>query len=309
MPRNNRSFFAHELNKILNNTSMSAEDVVSEINRHGFPLPLRTFNYWLQGYFLPRSENAFQLVSIIEVITEITDNRLSNALLQDLASGNSFVPGESVTAEHFVSPVSEDTRFFTTIDASTDWESILIQKAIRDEAVVSADLKKVRYKSTVLARVPSAPNPTFVFQLIHEEGISNDGDDYLYDLVGIELKKQEIFEEDGLTVCATHFTLPEGTAPGDLHNLSYSWAEKSVVPLEKVGGRVLPWTLDFYSATITFEGDIPDGIRYVTRDPIAKTSTETPNDIVLSYDRNTVSIVTKKFGNLLAYFEIPTPHN
>jgi hypothetical protein len=74
------------LNRILDSTSFSSEVIVSELNRQGFPLPLRTFNYWLQGYFLPRSESAFQLVAILENICGVTDNRLSDALLEDLSS-------------------------------------------------------------------------------------------------------------------------------------------------------------------------------------------------------------------------------
>lgn len=307
------SRFAEELNELLATSSMSAEDIVAELNKHGFPLPLHTFSYWLQGYFLPRSDSAFHLVSVLEIITGITDNRLSDALLQDLSSTASFVPGDSVTPELFGSAVSENTHFFTTVDAATDWESVLIQKAIRDEAIVSADLKRVRYKSTVLARVPSVPNPTFIFQLLHEEGLSSDGEEYLYDLSGIELKKQEIFEENGLTVCASHFSLPDDVVPGDLHRLSYSWAEKSVTPLKNVGERVLLWTLDFYSSSVTFEGGIPEGVRYATFDStrvIESTGNRTieiPNDIPVIRDGNTLNISTKKFGSIIGHFEIPTP--
>ena len=72
-----RSRFARELNAMLKETSLSAEDITVELTRQGFPLPLRTFSNWLQGYFLPRSDAAFRLVSALESICGVSDNRQS----------------------------------------------------------------------------------------------------------------------------------------------------------------------------------------------------------------------------------------
>lgn len=304
------SVFADELNRMLEVCSLSAEELVREVNRYGFPLPLRTFNYWLQGYFLPRSESAFQLVAILENICGVTDNRLSDALLEDLSSGASFVPGEfsqeEPTSDHS-SKLLEGTRFSTTADSTVDWEANLIQKAVRDEVYLSADHTYARYRATVLARVPAAPNPTFFFQLLHEEGITKGGEEYFYDLSGIELKKQEISEENGMTVCAAQFALPDGVVPGDLYRFSYSWDEVSKKPMGRIGERLLPWTLDFYSCKVTFEGEISERTRYVTLEPSNDKEIEIPNDISVIRKANVLSMSMKNFGNVAGYFEVSPP--
>ena len=152
------SRFASELNKLLGETSLSPEDVIVELSRRSFPMPLHTFSYWLQGYFLPRSESAFQLVGVLERIFGVSDNRLADALLEDLSSGNSFVPGESVQSAIIGDAPRrlEGTRFSTTADSTSDWEANLIQKVVRDEVRLSADLEYARYKVTILADLRAA---------------------------------------------------------------------------------------------------------------------------------------------------------
>lgn len=196
MKEHERSYFAHVLNEVLERASLSVEDIVGELNKHGFPLPLHTFNYWLQGYFLPRSDSAFQLVAILENFCGITDNSLSDALLRDLSSGSSFVPGESAQSDLGALPfdLKEKTRFTTVADRTVDWEANLIQKAVRDECYVSSDYKYVRHKATALTRVPAVPNPTFVFQIIYARGEEPGSDgQYFSDLSGIKLKKTRDF--------------------------------------------------------------------------------------------------------------------
>lgn len=220
------SRFAEELNAILEQTSMSAEDVVVELNKYGFPLPLYTFSYWLQGYFLPRSDSAFQLVGILENICGVTNNCLSDALLHDLSSSYSFVPGDSTQSDLVGSFPFEkvgNTGFSTAADRAVDWEANVIQKAVRDEVYVNAERTYTRHKAIILARVPAVPNPTFVFQILYLKGEDPGSDRRFYDLSGMTLRKQEIFNEGDMTVCAAQFALPDDVIPGDLHRLSYSW--------------------------------------------------------------------------------------
>lgn len=302
-----RSRFAHELNKMLMQSSLSAEDIVEELNRRGFPLPLRTFNYWQQGYFLPRSDSAFQLISILEGICGGEGNRLSDALLQDLSSGNSFVPGE-YTPPEAINPSASKTRFSRSADRAIDWDANLIQKAVRDDVWISADYKKTHFTTTVLARVPSVPNPTFVFQLLFEPHEQMANEDYFYDLSGMTLQKQEFFnEEDGTISCVTKFSLPESAAPGDLHKLSCSWDEESEKPLDTLNERIFPWSVEFYSCKLTFEGGVPDDIRYVTYRPVDDQEIEVPHDIPIIRDENTVSLSMKNVANIIGTFRYTVP--
>lgn len=300
-----RSYFARELNRMLEETGMSAKEIVEQVNQMAFPLPERTFTYWLQGYFLPRSDSAFQLVSALESIGGILDHRLSDALLQDLSSGDSFVPGESGQSELIATPPLIEVgrvRRFAVADKAIDWGANLIQKVVRDEVTINADHTLMRHKATVLARVPSVPNPTLVVQILHEDGATQDGEDFFYDLVGIDLKKQDVYDIDGATVHAAQFALPDDVVPGDLHSLSYSWNEVSPQSFERICDRYFPWILDFYSCVVTFEGDVPQSLRYVTLIPMDDKEIEVPCDIPVIRDGNRVSLSAKNFGNIIGYF-------
>ncbi|MBR5951614.1 MAG: hypothetical protein IKZ87_09335 [Actinomycetaceae bacterium] len=297
------SHFAHELTKFFNDSSLTVDHVVRELNDCGFPVPLHTFNYWLQGYFLPRSESAFQLVAVLEGICSITDNRLANALLVDLSSGSSFVPGASEQSGTVGFAMSQemDARF-PTGSSVIDWEANLIQKAVHDEIWVSADYKYIRHRVGVLARVPAVPNPTFVFQVRYGEGERLGSDEAFYDLSGIKLRTLESFDDGDMTVVSAQFSLPDTVVPGDLHSLSYSCDYVTDEPIDIVGQRFLPWALDFYSCKVTFEGGIPDGIRYATFEVIGDEEIEIPSDIPLTRKDNTVSISIRNNGNHMGAF-------
>lgn len=309
MTTGERSRFTSELNAVLETVSMSAEDIVDELNKCGFPLPLHTFNYWLQGYFLPRSSSAFQLVAILESVCGVTNNRLADALLHDLSSGASFVPGDSAQSGLVGSAVPEVMeKRFSGGDSAIDWEANLIQKAVRDEIVVSADHKYLRHKTTVLARVPAVPNPTFVFQIRYAPGEMPGSGGNFYDLSGITLRTVENFEDnDGVTVCSAQFALPDDVVPGDLHSLSYSCDYATEESAEKIGERFLPWILDFYSCKVIFEGEVPDDIRYITFEIIGDEQREIPCDIPLIRNANTVSISTRNVGNRIGAFYCSAP--
>ena len=58
---------------------------------------------------------------------------------------------------------------------------------------------------------------------------------------------------------------------------------------------------------MTFEGEVPQGVRYVTCEKRGVEEVEIPNDIPVVYDGKTVSVSAKNFGNIVGYFEVPPP--
>ncbi|MBR6458722.1 MAG: hypothetical protein IKS49_01000 [Actinomycetaceae bacterium] len=109
-----------------------------------------------------------------------------------------------------------------------------------------------------------------------------------------------------MTICTAKFALPDDVVPGDLHRLSYSWDEKYRDPTEILCERVVPWVLDFYSSKLTFEGGVPDGVRYVTCEPDEEEK-EVPHNLRVVREGNSVSISTKNFGNIVGSFRVPPP--
>lgn len=304
------SYFARELNAMLDNTPFSAEVIVSELNRQGFPLPLRTFNYWLQGYFLPRFDSAFTLVDALESLCGVTDKRLANALIHDLSSGVYFVPEDS-RAYPFnttLPAVMDDElkQALTVLDEKVDWSADLVRRAIRDHVYVNEDFTQFRHRVTVLAVVPDAPNPSLTISSIYEEGEHPISDNYFYDVKGAYLGKQDFYEEDGATIYGYQLYLPDTVVPGELHEISYTWDYVTPKPVPKLGERIFPWMLEFYSCTLTFEGGMPEHIEYVTYSSSEEKDNPVVSDIPMIREGNTVRIATKDFGHVTAYFRYST---
>lgn len=47
------SLFARELGKCLSIANMRPDEAVTALNDEGYPVPNKTFSYWLQGIFCP----------------------------------------------------------------------------------------------------------------------------------------------------------------------------------------------------------------------------------------------------------------
>lgn len=306
-----QSHFAEELNKMLARASFSAEVIVAELNRQGFPLPLRTFSHWLQGYFLPRFDSAFQLVDALENICGVPDNRLSNALLHDLSLGASFVP-DKLDDQFFVPTppaMMDDTRSqrLKILDEKVDWSADLVRTAIKDDVYVSEDFTKFRHRVTVLAVVPNVENPSLTISSVYEPGEHPIGDEHFYDIRGARLGKQGSYEEGGLVVHGVQLYLPDTVVPGELHEISYTWDYVVPDPVLTVGERIFPWILEFYACTVTFAGVVPKDIEYVTFSSDKEKENPVPSGIPIVRDGNSVRIATRDFGLLTAYFRCSPP--
>lgn len=311
MKASQHSFFADELNRMLEKSSFSSEVIVGELNRRGFPLPLRTFAYWLKGYFLPRFESAFQLVDALENICGVTDNRLTDALLHDLSLGASFVP-DRLDDQFFVPTppaTMNDARSqrLKILDEKVDWSADLVRTAIKDDVYVNEDFTKFRHRVTVLAVVPDVENPSLTISSVYEPGERPIGDEHFYDIRGARLGKQGSYEEDGLAVHGVQLYLPDTVVPGELHEISYTWDYVVPAPVMTMGERIFPWILEFYSCTVTFTGAVPQDIEYVTFSSDEEKENPMPSGIPLVRDGNSVRIATRDFGLLTAHFRCSLP--
>lgn len=300
------SHFAHELNKMLDSTSLSVEVIVTELNRRGFPLPLRTFNRWRKGLFLPRFDSAFALLGLLGDICGVPCDQLANALLRDLSSSSYAIDSLGDTDRPSPSPsdMMDDGYakiYRTLLGEPVEWSADLIRKAIRDNVYVNKDFTQFTHRVTMLAVVPDTPNPSLTISSIYEDGEKPLGDEYFYDIRGARLGKQSSYEEDGGIVHGVQLYLPDDVRPGELHEISYTWAWEADVATYKIAERFFLWQLDFYSCTLTFEGDIPHDIEYVAYDPDDKSDTSVVS-VPIVRDDNAVHIMMRDFGQINAYF-------
>ncbi|MBR6458715.1 MAG: hypothetical protein IKS49_00965 [Actinomycetaceae bacterium] len=300
-----RSHFADALNGVLEKSSMTPEVIVHILNERGFPLPLRTFNYWLQGYFLPRNDTAFELVAILEDICGIQQSVLSEALVQDWVSGTSFVPGEFTQGSAAPPPAPKGTleSHFAILNAQIDWEADLVRKVIHDDVRINADWTRRWYKTMVLARVPSVPNPSFTVCVAYGDGDKPGGEEHFYDVEGARMGKQETYEEDGVVVFGMQLYLPDGVVPGEMHRISYAWDLVIPAPRNGTVERSFPWLLDYYSCSITFEGGTPDNLEYVMRDSEGNERVAEPHEVTFVRQENSVRMMGKNFGHHTGFFQ------
>lgn len=304
------SRFAEELNAMLKETSMSAEEVVTELNKYGFPLPLHTFSYWLQGYFLPRSESAFQLVSTLERICGCSDNRFADALLYDLCSGKAFVPGEQV-ASAVVNLASQRRPakiaghlddYFDNVEEATDWDADMIRRVIKDEIRISSDYKTAIHKVTNIALIPQAPNPAMKVSWLYEKGDKPLDGEYVIDVQGAYISQQTVEEKDGVITFSMNLALDDADIiPGQLHTISYTWGNTYETPRERIGGRIFPWELDFYSCTVIFEGEPPALVEYVVLPPYEDEAVEPLSVTPLAITNNMAKMSAENFGEVSGY--------
>lgn len=296
MNSSSASLFARELNKYLETTHLSPADAVATLNEEGFPVTHKTFSYWLQGYFLPRSEAAFQMVTILENMYSIPGNVLSNALLYDLSSGKAFVPGESLSSEVIdLQAVKTPAKiaghlddYFEDVEETTDWQADLIRRVVKDEIRVSDDYRTAIHKTTNIALIPQVPNPSLKVAWIYEEGDKPLGEEYVMDVQGGYISQQSVEEKDGIVTFSMSLAVDDDVIPGQLHTISYTWGNTYGKPRNRIGGRIFPWELDFYSCTVIFEGRPPALVEYVVlppyedevEDPVVVTPLEIRNNMV-----------------------------
>lgn len=261
------SLFSQELQEALKQSKVSVQDAVQLLNNYGHAVPMKTFLYWLEGYFLPRHVDAFLLVETLERIFGIRDSGLRNALLDDLASAKSFVPPEYRTTQGALQPhkVGDDReKYLESSDDKTDWDEEIIREVIHDAVTINAERDYIHHRTTIFGRVPSGPAAFLNFPIIYEgEEEKPEPEKILYDVRGGKIVEQTLYEEDGILNVATRLALSDETISGALHRISFTSDFCNPNGYTRVAERFFAFPLAFYSCTVTFEGEVPDTIEYV----------------------------------------------
>ncbi|MBR6458716.1 MAG: hypothetical protein IKS49_00970 [Actinomycetaceae bacterium] len=310
MSSSSSSLFAQELKKCLSGAQLTPADAVEALNDAGFPVTDKTFSYWLQGYFLPRSEAAFPMIVLLESICNASGNTLSNALFYDLSSGKAFVPGESLSSDVVNLQVPRRPskvagyldNYFDHVEETTDWDADMIRKVIKDEVRISADYKTAIHKTTNIALIPQAPNPSMQVSWIYEEGDKPLDGEYVMDVQGARITYQEVDEDKGIVTFSMNLSLDDvDTVPGQLHTISYTWGNTYEKPRNRICGRIFPWELDFYSCTVIFEGEPPKDVGYVVLSPYEDEAGEPLSVTPLEVTNGIAKMSAENFGEVSGY--------
>lgn len=261
------SLFTQELKVALERSRIHVQDVAQQLSNDGHAVPMKTFLYWLEGYFLPRHDDAFLLVKTLEKIFGIKDGSLRHALVADLSSGQSFVPEEYREAQGVAMPnkVGDDReKYLETSDSQTDWDEEIIREVVHDEIVVNAECNYIRHRTTIFGRVPSGSAAFLNFPIIFEEKEEKpEPEKIIYDIHGGKIVEQTMHEEGDILTVNTRLALCDGTVSGALYRISFTSDFRVLGGFTRAVERFFSFPLAFYSCSITFEGDVPDDIEYV----------------------------------------------
>lgn len=267
MGTSTRSGFATKLRDAVAACGKSTQQIVRELDEAGFTVPERALKNWLDGYFLPRSKEAGEVVFALEKVVGVPQSSLVQAVAVDLASGRAFVPGEDardlapVTAE-VVDGVID--RKFARSDGETDWAAELVRVAIEDEIVVAADFRNLTHKIVTVARVPAVPNPTLNAPVVYEATDVPTHPRLIHGIEGARLAGQKVYEmEDGLVNVTSRLALPDDAEPGERCRVAFTCDYARSDEMNRATERFFGWPLRHYSLTVRFLGKIPERIEYV----------------------------------------------
>lgn len=261
------SVFAGELQAALERSHMHAQDVVQQLSNYGHAIPMKTFLYWLDGYFLPRHDDAFALVETLERIFGMRDSSLRHALVADLSSGKSFVPEEYKVAQGVALPnkVGDDReKYLEVSDSQTDWDEEIIREVVHDGIIINAERNYIRHRTTIFGRIPSASAAFLNFPIIYEEKEEKpETEKMLYGIYGGKIVEQTTHEEGDILTVNTRLALSSEAISGALHQISFTSDFRTTNCFTRAVERFFSFPLAFYSCSVTFEGDVPDNIEYV----------------------------------------------
>ncbi len=272
MGTSTRSGFATKLRDAVAACGKSTQQIVRELDEAGFTVPERALKNWLDGYFLPRSKEAGEVVFALEKVVGVPQSSLVQAVAVDLASGRAFVPGEDARD---LAPVAAEVvdgvidRKFARSDGETDWAAELVRVAIEDEIVVAADFRNLTHKIVTVARVPAVPNPTLNAPVVYEATDVPTHPRLIHGIEGARLAGQKVYEMDGGQVNVTsRLELPGEVNPGELHRVVFVFDLERSRDIERVSERVFAWPLRTYRCRVVFRGAVPQDIEHVFVDSV-----------------------------------------
>lgn len=296
------SLFARELNRVLDRSNFAPEDVVRQLQSAGFFVFPGTLYEWCRGQSLPRAALSFQVAASLEDILGIPRGQLCERLLHDLFPFSVFAPDECTVPEIVTFPSESDSDVsdfddFDTSSGDTDWTIDAHRLVVKDEVRVSADYKTVVWNTTIGSLVPPVPQPSVEVGVKLRQGEVPYQGKFIFNVQGAYIGKESCVEDGGERVYTAHLILssPDIT-PGDLSFCSYTRGSTAQVEQTRLAWRFFRKSLDYYSATVFFEGEAPQSAEYVIESRYGNGETEPSVVEPLEIRDNYIKIAVSDFG-------------
>lgn len=300
--------FARLLAQAIDAKEISLADCVSMLADYGVGTTVATLSYWRSGESLPYRKVSTRAVKALEIILEVPSGTFIQALQDDIDSANAVA---NIDAEGNVNaPHNSDTqvmRAFGGLDSSLDWEDEAIREMLEEEYVVSADFRHFYVCITLLVRLPDMfTSPTLHVSNMWDYGsVQPEPDDIgVYKVEGATIGETVTdATEEGLCKTTTLY-LPSTLPPNTLHRVYYEQKYEVREPATETSWRLFSWPLRFYSARVTFEGELPASINWTLRkvDEKGEFTKQIVTSKPLKPVNKMVQASVEKVSNAVSYF-------
>lgn len=262
--------FARLLAEAIETNEYSLTDCVSMLAEYGVGTTAATLSYWRSGQSLPYRKVSKRAVEALEEILHLESGVLTDALQVDIEAASAVARAEAAISGN--APYNSDTeiiRLFGGLDASLDWEDEAIREMLEEEYLISADFRSMRVRITLLARIPDLfTSPTLHVSSMWDAANSfyPEPDDIgVYEVEGATVGETatEILP-DALCKTTTLY-LPSTLPPNTLHRIYYEQGYRMRTPVIESPMRIFSWPIRFYTARVTFEGELPASIKWNLR--------------------------------------------
>lgn len=258
--------FARALGEAIAQSGYSLNDCVTMLAEHGVGTTAATLSYWRSGQSLPFRKASKRAVLALEEILQVPTGTLTRALKTDIEESSAAARANAGSNGNV--PQNSDTevlRNFGGIDASIDWEDEAIREILEEEVRVSADFRTVTSRITILARVPNLyTSPALhVSSFWNRDALPSPDDIGVYQIEGATVGETltEVMPEGVSKTTTLH--LPTTLPPNTLHRVYYEQGYFNLPePVTVAALRAFSWPLRFYTARLTFEGELPASVEW-----------------------------------------------
>lgn len=261
-----RSQFGSILSDAFQSTGIPNLVIAAELRTRGHKnITLSTLDSWKRGNSLPLGETWAATVTDLETIFGLEPHTLADALKADSENlhygrgQSAFTPQEGTQPNLDRTVVEEHLK---ELNSELDWNYEAYRKTMEEDVTISADRHFEESRITLVVQLPDVPQPTLHLSTHLVHGLHHDADDIgIYDIRGATVGETITKElDDGLSKTMT-LLLPQGR-PGQLHQVQYVHRVRYQHPLDYTLDRLFLWHLLLYKARVTFEGSLPNNIRW-----------------------------------------------
>lgn len=298
--------FSTILNQAIQSSGLSLTYISNELKKQGMNVSTASLSYWKTGKSLPTRKSSRPILAALETMCSLTPGTLIQAAQSDSkanrdryilnSSSRTRVPNN---AHAQVPSESED------LESNIQWDYEAEREIIIDSHHISADFMQIQSQIMILARIANTARS----HLHISSYVGADDEQYADSETGLRYLEGavigDIIRHKDSRAITLRLDLSEERKVGELHRVFYLPAPfYPTSPCTVSPNRHLAWPLRMYNCSVTFEGDVPNKIEWVTEKTQEKHGARTKQITAqrVQPSGNTVQISLENIQGIMGYF-------